>query len=86
MSVMDRFRDMGTMVMGKSESGVVRTGDKLLLMPNKNAVKVVNIYRDDNETAAARPGENLRMRISGARAWHAGPLGRHVLDFDYGAS
>jgi len=73
MSVMDRFRDMGTMVMGKSESGVVRTGDKLLLMPNKNAVKVVNIYRDDNETAAARPGENLRMRISGVEEDEVSP-------------
>ena len=32
---MDRFKDMGTVVMGKSESGSVREGDVLMIMPNK---------------------------------------------------
>ena len=38
--VMEKYKDMGTMVMGKSEAGVVQVGDKLRLMPNKNVVKV----------------------------------------------
>ena len=28
-------RDMGTVVMGKSEAGVVKKGDTLMVMPNK---------------------------------------------------
>lgn len=37
MAVIDKFKDLGTVVMGKSESGAVRKGDTLLLMPNKCA-------------------------------------------------
>ncbi len=35
MAVTDKFKDLGTVVMGKSEAGCVRKGDTLLLMPNK---------------------------------------------------
>ena len=35
MSVIDRYKDMGTIAMGKSECGVVRKGDALYVMPNK---------------------------------------------------
>lgn len=35
MPIIDKFKDMGTTVMGKVESGTVREGDSLLLMPNK---------------------------------------------------
>jgi peptide chain release factor subunit 3 len=35
MPVVDRYRDMGTMVMGKSEAGIVKVGDVLQVMPNK---------------------------------------------------
>ena len=37
MSVIDRYKDMGTISMGKSESGIVRKGDRLYVMPNKCA-------------------------------------------------
>lgn len=35
MPLIDKYRDMGTVVMGKIESGSVRRGDTLILMPNK---------------------------------------------------
>ena len=35
MPIIDKFKDMGTVVMGKVESGSVREGDSLLVMPNK---------------------------------------------------
>ena len=35
MPIVDKYRDMGTMVMGKSEAGLVRVGDVLQLMPNR---------------------------------------------------
>ena len=37
MSVIDRYKDMGTIAMGKSEAGLVRKGDRLYVMPNKRA-------------------------------------------------
>eukprot|EP00243_Klebsormidium_subtile_P004384 TRINITY_DN18366_c0_g1_i1.p1 TRINITY_DN18366_c0_g1~~TRINITY_DN18366_c0_g1_i1.p1 ORF type:complete len:761 (-),score=242.13 TRINITY_DN18366_c0_g1_i1:546-2828(-) len=65
MPLQDKYKDMGTVVMGKIESGTVRRGDGLLVMPNKIPVKVVAIFRDADEVRAARPGENLRIRLSG---------------------
>lgn len=65
MPVMDRYKDMGTVVMGKSEAGLVRKGDSLMMMPNRVPVKVSTLWRDDEEVAAAKPGENLRLRLSG---------------------
>ena len=40
MSVIDRFKDMGTIAMGKSEAGLVRKNDRLYVMPNKCACMV----------------------------------------------
>ncbi|KAH9802112.1 Tr-type G domain-containing protein [Citrus sinensis] len=65
MPIIDKFKDMGTVVMGKVESGSVREGDSLLVMPNKAQVKVLAIYCDDNRVRHAGPGENLRIRLSG---------------------
>ncbi|CAK9257792.1 unnamed protein product [Sphagnum jensenii] len=65
MPLIDKYRDMGTVVMGKIESGSVRRGDTLMIMPNKATVKVVTVYRDNDEVNYARPGENLRIRLSG---------------------
>jgi peptide chain release factor subunit 3 len=38
MPIIDKFKDMGTVVMGKVESGSVTEGDSLLVMPNKVCV------------------------------------------------
>ncbi|MCO5579516.1 hypothetical protein L7F22_033371 [Adiantum nelumboides] len=65
MPLIDKFKDMGTVVMGKIESGTVRRGDSLMVMPNKAHVKVVTILRDADEVRFAKPGENLRIRLSG---------------------
>lgn len=64
--IVDKWRDMGTIVMGKIESGFIRVGDVLQIMPNKVKVKVDNIYRDEKECNATQSGENLRLRITGA--------------------
>ncbi|XP_040871698.1 eukaryotic peptide chain release factor GTP-binding subunit ERF3A isoform X2 [Glycine max] len=65
MPIIDKFKDMGTVVMGKVESGSVREGDSLLVMPNKDPVKVVAIFIDEDRVKRAGPGENLRIRLSG---------------------
>ncbi|XP_052176747.1 uncharacterized protein LOC127791051 isoform X2 [Diospyros lotus] len=65
MPIIDKFKDMGTVVMGKAESGCVCEGDSLLVMPNKAHVKVLAIYCDEDKVRYAGPGENLRIRLSG---------------------
>ncbi|KAJ8773100.1 hypothetical protein K2173_028277 [Erythroxylum novogranatense] len=65
MPIIDKFKDMGTVVMGKVESGSVTEGDSLLVMPNKTQVKVIAVYVDENKVRCAGPGENLRIKLSG---------------------
>ena len=35
MSIIDKYKDMGAIAMGKSEAGIVRKNDRLYVMPNK---------------------------------------------------
>ena len=53
MSVIDRFRDMGTIAMGKSECGVVRKGDQLYVMPNKCAAAPTSALTSIGATSTA---------------------------------
>jgi len=63
--IIDRFRDMGIVIMGKTESGTVTVGDKLTVMPTKQQVKVIGIKTDSADIARARPGENVFIRVEG---------------------
>ncbi|XP_077235804.1 translation elongation factor EF1A/initiation factor IF2gamma family protein [Tasmannia lanceolata] len=65
MPIIDKFKDMGTVVMGKIESGTICEGDSLFVMPNKVSVKVLGIYADENKVRRAAPGENVRVKLSG---------------------
>ncbi|XP_056170540.1 uncharacterized protein LOC115665764 isoform X5 [Syzygium oleosum] len=65
MPIIDKFKEMGTLVMGKVESGSIREGDYLVLMPNKAYVKVLAVYRDDDKVRRAGPGENVRVTLYG---------------------
>lgn len=65
MPILDKFKDMGTVVMGKIESGTISEGDSLFVMPNKAHVKVVSIYCDESKVRRAGPGENVRVKVTG---------------------
>ncbi|PKA49968.1 Elongation factor 1-alpha C [Apostasia shenzhenica] len=65
MPIIDKYKDMGTVLMGKIESGTIHENDSLLIMPNKAPVKVLAIYCDENKTRRAGPGENVRVKLSG---------------------
>ncbi|GLT87602.1 hypothetical protein SLE2022_056800 [Rubroshorea leprosula] len=65
MPIIDKFKDMGTVVMEKVESGTMCEGDFLLVMPNKAQVKVLAIYCDEDKATHAGPGENLQVKSSG---------------------
>ena len=47
--IIDKFRDMGTCVMGKLEAGIMQVGDKVIIMPNKTETKVEAIFEDTRE-------------------------------------
>jgi len=65
MPIIDKYKDMGTVIMGKIESGLVKLGDKFSLMPNKIKVEVVNIYCEEDETDSAICGENVKLKLKG---------------------
>ena len=64
--VLDRYVDRGTIAMGKVESGVVRVGQKVIIMPTRNTYKVDGVWANENPVAAARPGENVLVKLAGA--------------------
>ncbi|KAJ7047395.1 eukaryotic polypeptide chain release factor 3 [Mycena alexandri] len=66
MPVAEKYKDMGTIVVGKVESGRMRKGDSLILMPNKDAVEVAAIYNEmEEEVNLALCGDNVRIRLRG---------------------
>ncbi|KAI9001409.1 eukaryotic polypeptide chain release factor 3 [Trametes punicea] len=66
MPISEKYKDMGTIVVGKVESGHMRKGDTLLLMPNKNLVEVAAIYNEmEDEVDTALCGDNVRIRLRG---------------------
>ncbi len=38
--VADKYKDMGTVVLGKLEAGTIRTGEQLVVLPNKSTIVV----------------------------------------------
>lgn len=66
MPVSEKYKDMGTIVVGKIESGHLRKNDSLLLMPNKDHVEVAAIYNEmEDEVDRALCGDNVRIRLRG---------------------
>lgn len=64
MTVIDRYQDRGTMLMGKVETGAVYVGQQVCLCPNQTIAKVDSIYINDEEVKGARPGENVLVRCN----------------------
>lgn len=66
MPISEKYSDMGTIVVGKLESGKIKKGDPLLLMPNRVQVEAVAIYNEmEDEVPAAISGDNVRVRLKG---------------------
>jgi len=64
--VTEKYKDMGTIVVGKVESGHIRKGDSLILMPNRDHVEVASIYNElEDEVSVALCGDNVRIRLRG---------------------
>lgn len=65
MPIFDKYKDMGTVVMGKIECGMIKQNEKFTLMPNKVKVEVTNIYIEDEEADSAICGENVKLKLKG---------------------
>lgn len=63
MPIVDKYKDMGTIVMGKLESGKVAKNDTLMLMPNSTQVQVSDILIDDEEVDSADCGDNVKLKL-----------------------
>lgn len=64
--VLDRYTDRGTIAMGKVESGTIRPGMKVTVMPTRQKFKVDGVWSEETPLASARPGENVLVKLSGA--------------------
>lgn len=54
------MRDRGVVMFGKVESGTVRLGDQLALMPASTLCTVASVYNSKGEPVRyAKPGENV---------------------------
>uniref|UniRef100_A0A2M4BHY0 Putative translation elongation factor ef-1alpha n=1 Tax=Anopheles marajoara TaxID=58244 RepID=A0A2M4BHY0_9DIPT len=65
MPIVDKYKDMGTVLMGKVESGVAKKGINLLVMPNRTQVCVDQLWSDDEEVTSVGPGENVKIKVKG---------------------
>lgn len=66
MPISEKYKDMGTIVVGKIESGRVKRGDTVTVMPNKNQVEITAIYAEsEEEVPYAMCGDNVRFRLRG---------------------
>lgn len=63
--ILDKYIDRGIITMGKVESGTVREGQEILVMPQGVKARIDKVYINDGEVAVARPGENVKVKIRG---------------------
>ncbi|KKA27626.1 hypothetical protein TD95_001742 [Thielaviopsis punctulata] len=64
MAVNGKYRDLGTMVEGKIEAGVIKKNMSLVMMPNKQPVEVSALYTEtEDEVQIAQCGEQVRVRL-----------------------
>ena len=56
MPVSGKYRDLGTMIEGKIEAGVVKKENKYVMMPNRDEVSISALYGEtEDEVSLARP-------------------------------
>lgn len=65
MPITGKYKEMGTIVTGKIESGQVIVGSSLLLMPNSVKVEVTSLVSEEEEVDKLQCGENGRVKLKG---------------------
>ncbi|KAF3015106.1 hypothetical protein G7054_g13777 [Neopestalotiopsis clavispora] len=66
MPVAAKYRDMGTMIEGKVEAGVIKKGMSLIMMPNNDKIDITAVYTEtEEEVGIAQSGDQVRVRLRG---------------------
>jgi len=66
MPISEKYKDMGTVVVGKIEAGSIKKGASLVMMPNSIKVEVAAIFNEmEEEIPVAAVGDNIRLRLRG---------------------
>ncbi|KAG8196068.1 hypothetical protein JTE90_007808 [Oedothorax gibbosus] len=65
MPVVDKYKDMGTVLLGKVEAGNAKRSQQLLLMPNRKTVEVLQMWSDEDEVSSVMSGENVKIKLKG---------------------
>lgn len=66
MPVSTKWKDLGTILEGKLESGHIKKGNKVLIMPGERQLEIVTIYNEtEEEVDGALCGEQVRIRVKG---------------------
>ncbi|OKL61432.1 hypothetical protein UA08_03368 [Talaromyces atroroseus] len=66
MPISSKYRDMGTMVEGRIESGVMKKSNNYLMMPNREEVGIAALYGEtEDEIPTATCGDQVRLRLRG---------------------
>ncbi|KAI8931499.1 translation termination factor GTPase eRF3 [Plenodomus lindquistii] len=66
MPIAAKYKDMGTMIEGKIESGIIKKENKYLMMPNRQTVHISALFGEqEDEIAGATCGDQVRIRIRG---------------------
>ncbi|EFO23627.1 elongation factor Tu domain-containing protein [Loa loa] len=63
--IADKYSDMGTIILGKMESGVVVKGQTLTVMPNRTSIQVIQLWSDDVEVDKVVSGDNVKLKLKG---------------------
>ena len=67
MPVNGAYREMGVILVGKVEAGMVYRGQKYILYPNKQTIEIIDVAIETDEgLAQAECGDNCRLKVKGA--------------------
>ncbi|KAF2641005.1 hypothetical protein P280DRAFT_479465 [Massarina eburnea CBS 473.64] len=66
MPISAKYKDLGTMIEGKIESGIIKKDAKYLMMPNRDTVSISALYGEqEEEIPGATCGDQVRIRLRG---------------------
>lgn len=60
-----KYKEMGTIISGKIESGKVQKGQTIVIMPNRINAEVTAVYIEEDEQEGAVCGDNVRLKLRG---------------------
>ncbi len=66
MPIAAKYRELGTCIEGKIESGIIKKDSKYLMMPNREQISIIALFGEtEDEINAATCGDQIRVRIRG---------------------